>query len=139
MKWLAALAVLLALSGCEQQAGLTPAQMQQQVEARRDMLAREKKVVEQAPWFGKTGLGAATERELQRYVRHALGQVIFDPGAVKAADLAYLGAFREGGRTVRYWRIPPGEKDVPYAFVETDHDGGVLMGVGFRAPPAPKN
>lgn len=102
--------------------------------ARLEQAEREKKVIEKAPWMGKTGLSAETEREMPRFVRHQLGQIIFDKGALKASDLDYLGAYLEEGNTVHYWRMKTGE----YVFVSVSGAGDVLMGMGYKEPSGPR-
>jgi hypothetical protein len=81
------------------------------------LMKAEGDVAEIAPWFGKTGLGEETERELPRYLRREFGESIFTPGALKASDLIYLGETPDGTGTVHSWRIEHG-KDSAYAYVE---------------------
>jgi hypothetical protein len=69
---------------------------------------------ERADWFGKTGLSAETERFVPDYVRGQLGQKRFEPGALKASDLSYVGSFTEGDWLVHYWRL--NDKD-EYAYL----------------------
>ena len=102
---------------------------------RQALIKKEKQVVEKAAWFGKTGMSEALERELPRYLRHQSGQTIFDKDSLKAADLAYVGVFKEEGNTVRYWRINEDKSELRYAFVSVAPDGGVLMAMGYRHPP----
>lgn len=63
---------------------------------------KEQKVLEDAPWIGKTGLSGERERELPRYLRREFGQTIFDQGSLKAANLSYVGRFDEKGEVVHY-------------------------------------
>jgi hypothetical protein len=133
-----AIIVVTLIAGCDDSATTASTSKDKQSAAdyksRQQEIEREKKIVETAPWFGKTGLGDSIERNLPRYVRHELGQVIFDSDSVKAADMEYLGKFTEGNKTVRYWKIRKGMGDVQYAFVSVLQQGGVLMGIGYKKP-----
>ena len=93
---------------------------------------------EEAPWFGKTGLDEETERELPRYLRRELGEFLDEPGALKAADLQFIGAFEEAPGMVYYWKVPYGEETV-YAYVEVSRDGSQCTGWANREPPAGKS
>lgn len=111
----------------------------QKIKARQDLYAREKRVVEEAPWFGKTGLGPTVEREVPRYVRHELGQVIFDKDSLKAADLEYRGAYAEHGNHVYSWQFKvAGSVHKRYAYVRVSHTGEVTMSMSNKAPRAEK-
>lgn len=102
-----------------------------------DLIARERKVIEKASWFGKTGLSEDVERELPRYIRREFKQTIFDEKSLKADDLIYLGAFAEGKGTVRYWRIKEADRDeARYATVAGTREGGVVMSIGYKLPAA---
>ena len=102
------------------------------VEERRALMEKEEKVLESADWFGKTGLPESTEREVPRYLRRELGESLFDPKSLKAADLTYVGAFQEGTAHVHYWRVPYGKEEV-YAYV-VDSPSESSLGWGGRKP-----
>lgn len=111
----------------------------QRSKAREELYAREKRVVEEASWFGKTGLGPTVERELPRFVRHELGQVIFDKDSLKAEDLQFAGAFTEHGKHVYFWQFKmAGSVRVRYAVIRVSHTGGVVMSVSNKSPKAEK-
>lgn len=136
--------VVMLLSGCNDKSPAQPAASSsealeaQRVKAREELYAREKKVVEEAPWFGKTGLGPTVEREVPRYVRHELGQVIFDKDALQAADLEYRGAYAEHGNHVYSWQFKvAGSAHKRYAYVKVSHTGEVVMNVSSK-PPRPE-
>jgi hypothetical protein len=133
------------LAGCNDTPQTPPAASasetlaEQQSKAQRELYLREKRVVEEAPWFGKTGLGPTVEREVPRYVRHELGQVIFDKDSLKAADLEYRGAYVEHGNHVYTWQFKPtGTTHKRYAYVRVSHTGEVAMSVSSKAPRAEK-
>ncbi len=96
----------------------------------------EQTVIEQAPWFGTTGLGGELERELPKYLRREFGERLLDEDALKAADLAYVGRFDEAGGVVHYWRIPARDGEPSFAYIEMTADGGSCTGWGNREPPA---
>lgn len=98
----------------------------------------EEKLVEIAPWFGKTGLSEEDERELPRYLRREFGEVGAGDGGLKAADLIYLGVQNDGNGTAHFWRIPAseGEKIYAFAYIEVAESGESLCyGWGGREPP----
>ncbi|WP_374325157.1 hypothetical protein [Azonexus sp.] len=98
--------------------------------------AAEDATQESAPWFGRTGLPDADERELPRYLRREFGELLAAPGALQAADLVYLGQFADGAGSVHFWRIPrrDGETDY-YAYIEVDAGGETAaFGWGDRSP-----
>lgn len=94
---------------------------------------KEETIREAAPWFGTTGLPEETERELPRYLRREFGQTIFDTGALKAADLVYVGRFSENREVVRYWHIAY-ENETAYAYV-VRRGKQEYLGWGGRRPP----
>jgi hypothetical protein len=97
---------------------------------------REETLVEQADWFGTTGLSDEDERELPRYLRREFGELIEDEGALQAQDLRYVGRFEEGRELAHYWRIPSRSEDEPtYACVSTDREGVTSFEWGSRQPP----
>ena len=109
------------------------------VQERQAGMYREYQVIEEAPWFGATGLPDETERELPRYLRREFGESVFDAQSIKAADLRYLGVFFEGrAGHVHYWRIrTAAESDAPaYTYIEIAPDGKQKLGWGERRPPA---
>ena len=95
----------------------------------------EQTVVEQAPWFGTTGLDDELERELPKYLRREFGERLLDDDALKAGDLAYIGRFDEAEGVVHYWRIPSRDGEPCFAYIEISADGGSSTGWGNREPP----
>jgi hypothetical protein len=95
--------------------------------------ADEEETLEIADWFGKTGLGEDVERELPRYLRREFGEFLGDPGALRAADLHYLGVHDEAPDKVHYWKIGTLD-EATYAYVQRSVDGQISMGWGNRAP-----
>jgi hypothetical protein len=115
-------------------------EFKKRVQERQAQMDRDEAVIEEAPWFGQTGLPADVERELPRYLRREHGRLLSEPGALKAADLAYLGAFPEGAVVVHYWRINDGLSNEPaHAYVEVSAAGDTLIGWGGRQPPQGRN
>lgn len=115
------------------------AEFQRLVAERMELQKRESELREDAPWFGKTGLDEAIERELPRYLRREFGESIFDEGSLKAADLRYLGGIEEDGMLVHYWLVTPSlvEGDGPsFAYVEVEADGSTCTGWGDRKAPS---
>ena len=108
---------------------------QKRVQARRAEMEREEAIREDAPWFGKTGLAEEQERELPRYLRREFGQLLSQPGALRAQDLEYLGVFAQEGDTVHYWRIHAGSPGQKFAYVVVAPAERQLMGWGSRVPP----
>lgn len=102
------------------------------VAAAQERMARDEAVIEQAEWIGKTGLGEELERELPRYLRRELGKYLDEPGAMKASDLSYVGAFPEHDGIVHYWRVPRQGEQV-YAYIVASEQGTVT-GWGGRKP-----
>jgi hypothetical protein len=107
------------------------------VAERQELMEREDQIVEEASWFGRTGLPEDLERELPRYLRRELGETIFDDGSLKAADLEYLGSAREGALLIHYWRIDHTScsESPSYAYVELDDEGNSCTGWGDRDLP----
>jgi hypothetical protein len=102
---------------------------------RLERMRQEESVIEAAPWFGKTGLSDETERELPRYIRRELGQLLSDPRALTAADLEYVGVFSDGVATIHYWRMPSESPQESYAYVEVNEKGDSSLGWGDKRPP----
>lgn len=96
------------------------------------IVLRDREFTERADWFGKTGLSAEMERYVPHYLRGKLGQKRFEPGALKASDLSYVGSFTEGDSLVHYWRL--NDKD-EYAYVFYKGKWSTT-GWGDRKPPA---
>jgi hypothetical protein len=96
--------------------------------------AAEDAVIEQAPWFGTTGLPDEVERRVPRYVRLEFGESLANAGALRAADIEYVGAFIEAEGRVHYWRIPASAVPDPLYVYYVEGPGG-LMALGGRAPP----
>ena len=91
-------------------------EVQKAVAERAERDAREAETIEEAPWFGTTGLGEALERELPRYLRRELGESIFEKGSLKASDLRYLGVFPAKNGPTHFWRLSfAGEPTYAYA------------------------
>lgn len=105
----------------------------QAVEESIAQMREEEAVIEAAPWFGVTGLGDDIERELPRYLRREFGESVFEPNALKAEDLIYLGAFDEDDSQNHFWRISTEQEEV-YAYISVGPEH-TLMGWGDRAPP----
>ncbi|MFZ6820321.1 hypothetical protein [Undibacterium sp. Ji22W] len=102
------------------------------------LMEKEEQVLEDADWFGKTGLSDSIERELPRYLRREYGMSIFDKDALKADHLTYLGVFPEGSNSHHFWRIHDGAKEAHYAYVTISANGDESLGWGSRLPPALK-
>ena len=106
--------------------------------AQLDLLERsykaEETVIEEAEWFGTTGLSEDIERELPRYLRREAGELLLEEGSLKASDLAYIGAFEEPDATVHYWSVPSSDGEPTYAYVEVG-GGQTFTGWGGREPP----
>ena len=106
------------------------------VETERKRIEAEHKIIEEAPWFGKTGLNEETERHLPRYLRLEFGESLFDPDSLKAADLTYLGAFpSETGDVTHYWHIPSQHNDVYARVIVSPIHNSVTTDWGQEAPP----
>lgn len=110
-----------------------------EVRARMDEVERsyaaEEAVVEEADWFGTTGLGEELERELPKYLRREFGELLLDEDSLKARDLRYLGAFEESEGTVHYWSVPSSHGQPTFAYIELGA-AGPCTGWGNRSPPA---
>ena len=105
------------------------------VREREAMRDKELSILEPADWMGKTGLPEEIERELPRYLRRELGEMLLEEGSLKAADLVYLGECIENGNRVHYWHMPYG-KEGAYAYVDVGPDSIECMGWGGgREPP----
>jgi hypothetical protein len=96
------------------------------------VVLRDREFTERADWFGKTGLSEEMERYIPHYLRGKLGQKRFEPGALKASNLSYVGSFTEGDSQVYYWRSK--DKD-EYAYV-VYKGKWATTGWGDRRPPA---
>jgi hypothetical protein len=105
------------------------------VAERMAQMQREYSVVEEAPWFGRTGLEDDLERELPRYLRREFGESIFDEDSLKAKDLQYVGHFNEPDASVHYWLIPSRSGEKSYAYIEITSDGQFCTSWGSRKPP----
>jgi hypothetical protein len=103
---------------------------------RKKLMDREETTIENAEWFGTTGLDEDTERELPRYLRREFGESLFDDGSLKAADLRYVGVFTEDGQQVHYWHVRYKGDDQIFAYVEVAPTGDTCTGWGNREPPA---
>lgn len=96
--------------------------------------AAEASLVEEAEWFGKTGLSGEDEREPPKYLRREFGELLLDGGALKASDLEYLGSFDEPDAHVHYWSVPSSDGRPIYAYIEVMADQ-ICTGWGNRVPP----
>jgi hypothetical protein len=105
------------------------------IQKRRDDMDRDAQTIESAPWFGTTGLTEDIERELPRYLRREFGKTLFEPGAIKAADLVYIGQFSQPPNIVHYWKINDGTAEDYYAYVEINANGDTSTGWGGKKPP----
>lgn len=110
---------------------------QQALEQSIAQMQEEEEVIEVALWFGVTGLSDHIERELPRYLRREFGQSVFEPKALKAEDLIYLGVFDGDNSQNHFWRIATEQEEV-YAYVSVGPEY-TLMGWGDRAPPPRKS
>ncbi|MBC3874459.1 hypothetical protein [Undibacterium flavidum] len=117
---------------------LASPEYKKKVQERLALMQKEEQVVEEAEWFGKTGLSDSIERELPRYLRREYGMSIFDKGALKAGDLEYLGVFPEGINSIHFWRIQDGANEAHFAYVTISSNGTESLGWGDRRPPAQK-
>lgn len=54
---------------------------------------------ETAPWMGKTGLAEQDERQLLRYLRLELGELLVEEDATRAEDLTFLGRYTRLNKT----------------------------------------
>lgn len=106
---------------------------QKAVAERRALMEQEASYLEDAPWFGRTGLGDALERELPRYLRREFGESVFEEGALKASELDYLGVYHDGGLLVHFWRVPSSVEST-FATVTVGPEG-VVTSWGSDAPP----
>ena len=94
----------------------------------------DSKLVEEAPWFGQTGLGDSVERELPRYLRRAFGEVGAEDG-LKAADLSYLGVQTDEQGATHVWAIPSKTGSAcTHAYIEV-HATGALCLAGANVNP----
>ncbi|RFP10612.1 MULTISPECIES: hypothetical protein [unclassified Duganella] len=124
-----AIVATIVLAGCSRTEDHAPAK------ATLDEMRKDEAVIENAPWFGKTGLSEEDERELPRYVRREFGRLLSEPGAIKASDLEYIGQFIEGGDVVHYWRIPNGSEAASFAYIVASPPEHQVVGWGNRRPP----
>ena len=94
----------------------------------------DSKLVEEAPWFGQTGLGDSVERELPRYLRREFGEVGAEDG-LKAADLSYLGVQTDEQGATHVWAIPSKTGSAcTHAYIEVHATGALCFGWGEREP-----
>lgn len=79
-----------------------------------------------APWMGKTGLSTTLERQLLRYLRLELGELLVDEDATRAKDLVFLGRYHRYNATLKvydYYYIwqATNHKNL-YGFIIDEHD-----------------
>ena len=91
-------------------------------------------MIEEASWFGETGLDEETERELPHYLRRAYGESVFDEDSLKADDLEYLGIFDTEEGAVRFWKIPTSDGRAVYAYA-VPYENTFCLGFGDKTPP----
>jgi hypothetical protein len=97
----------------------------------------ERDTLEEADWFGKTGLGEETERELPRYLRREFGEYLDDPACLKAADMVYLGIRTDARGSAHFWSLPERHGERSFAYAQLAPSGEVLcLGWGDWAPPS---
>jgi hypothetical protein len=99
-----------------------------------DSYAAEESVIEEADWFGTTGLSDDDERELPKYLRREFGELLIEEGSLKASDLKYIGAFEEPDGTIHYWSVPTSDGVPTYAYIELARSQ-ICTGWGNREPP----
>lgn len=97
----------------------------------------EESVMEEADWFGTTGLSDDDERELPKYLRREFGELLIEEGSLKASDLKYIGAFEEPDGTFHYWTVPTSDGVPTYAYIELAQSE-ICTGWGNREPPGHK-
>ena len=89
----------------------------------------DSKLVEEAPWFGQTGLGDSVERELPRYLRREFGEVGAEDG------LSYLGVQTDEQGATHVWAIPSKTGSAcTHAYIEVHATGALCFGWGEREP-----
>lgn len=107
-------------------------------QAQMDLLDRsyraEESVVEEADWFGTTGLSEEDERELPKYLRREFGELLLEEGSLQASNLKYIGAFEEHDALVHYWVVPSSDGEPCYAYIEVTPTQ-TCTGWGNREPP----
>lgn len=97
-------------------------------------MMKEYEVVEEASWFGKTGLDEATERELPHYIRREYGESVFDEDSLRADELEYLGVYETDAGPTRFWKIPTSDARPVYAYA-MPYEDSVCLGLGDKSPP----
>lgn len=110
-------------------------EFKKRVQARLAEMKKEESIREEASWFGKTGLPEDAESELPRHLRREFGQLLSQPGSLKAQDLVYLGEFVQGAETIRFWRINHGAPEPKFAYVVSGPSDHQVTGWGDRVPP----
>lgn len=98
----------------------------------------ERWVPEDAKWFGQTGLDAATERELPKYLRREFGENWLSSKYLKASDLEHVGAFSESDTKVHYWQVPWGKEEVCARVTVTPTKTSISWG-GHKKPPTTRS
>ncbi len=61
----------------------------------------EDSIVEEANWFGITGLSDAEERSIPQQMRYEYGDLLIDEDGLKAHDLKYQGCFKVNSKTFK--------------------------------------
>ncbi|GAA5095056.1 hypothetical protein [Wohlfahrtiimonas larvae] len=65
----------------------------------------EEIILEQANWFGQTGLSDPEERMLPKYVRYEYGDLLVDEDGLKAHDLTFLGCYPLNSQLIKLLRL----------------------------------
>jgi len=112
-------------------------------------MVKEGNVIEEADWFGTTGLDEQTEGDLPIYIRMELGKFLEDDNALQAKDLSYLGKFSLNPNDfqsfnglfditatyVHIWKIGKAKE---YVYVEILANGDQSMFLGSYLPQQAK-
>ncbi len=108
------------------------------VEAQNRLAELDTQFIEDAPWFGTTGLGEETERRLPQYIRMEYGETVFNGAGLKAGDLQYIGRYSTEQGPTHFWKLPSGRRQQQYAFVVEFEDCNSL-GFGRDLVPPEDN
>lgn len=106
----------------------------------------EEIIIEDANWFGQTGLSIEEERGLPRFMRYEYGDLLVDDDGLKAHDLKFLGEFKlnpplfkklkleikRSPKSIYAWHY----YDDHYAFAYHDEHGDLHYDLGSYFPIA---
>lgn len=67
----------------------------------------EDTLLENADWFGKTGLTESEERNLPKYIRAEYGHLLTDDDGIKAEDLTFIGCFKLNQQILKNFIVKP--------------------------------